>query len=261
MIYTILGDVRYFSSCFTETKMSKKKTPTRHSAIPPVAATEQSAPTETSAAKTKLKATEALKSATATAQVETPAATTTPTKPVAHATSAVAVPAATPANPQLLAALRGSDADAARDAAASLGATGNASAVEPLIEVLNNSDGYFHSVVRAAAASSLAQLRDARAVEPLLNAIHDPMAETSAEAVRALATLGDRRAVAPLIDVLRNSDGFFLSIVRRAAVFALAKLGGEPALSELRAVASNDSEDSVIRQDARQATSQSADAR
>lgn len=231
--------------------MSKKNSSKRHSSIPPVTKTEKPSSSEAPATKSKPKATEALKSATATVQSESTVATATPT-------NAVAVP--TPVNPQLLAALRGSDADAARDAAAALGAAGNASAVESLIEVLNNRDGYFHSVVRAAAASSLAQLRDVRAVEPLLNAIHDPMAETSAEAVRALATLGDRRAVAPLIEVLRNSDGFFLSIVRRAAVFALAKLGGEPALSELRAVASNDSEDPVIRQDARQAITQSADA-
>jgi len=157
------------------------------------------------------------------------------------------------AAPALIDALFDSDADVAREAAAALGVLRQSSAVEPLIRVLSNREGYFHGVVRAAAASSLARLGDSRAVEPLLAAIHDPMAEASAEAVRALADLADPRAVQAIIDVVRNDDGFFLSIVRRAAVLALAKFGGEPGRNELRAVAADDYEDSVIREDARQA--------
>jgi HEAT repeat protein len=74
------------------------------------------------------------------------------------------------------------------------------------------------------------------------------MAEASAEAVRALATLNDSRAISPLIDVVRNSWGFFLPIVRRAAVLALAKIGGPDATAELRAVAGDQNEDAVVRQ-------------
>ena len=55
-----------------------------------------------------------------------------------------------------IAALRDINADVARDAATELGRLGDPSAVEPLIEALNNENDYFHSVVRAAAASSLA---------------------------------------------------------------------------------------------------------
>ena len=63
------------------------------------------------------------------------------------------------AAPPLIVALRDADADVAREAAASLGSFGSV-AVEPLIAVLHNRDGYYHSVVRAAASHSLARLRD-----------------------------------------------------------------------------------------------------
>lgn len=147
-----------------------------------------------------------------------------------------------------IAALRGNDADVARDAAVALGGLGDASAVEPLIEVLADANGYFHSVVRAAAASSLAQLNDPRAFEPLANAVRDNMAEASAEAVRALATMGDARAVGVLIDIVRNPSGYFLSTVRLAAVAGLKQLGGERASAELLKVASDGYEDPVIRE-------------
>ncbi|MDB5334114.1 MAG: lyase domain protein repeat-containing protein [Phycisphaerales bacterium] len=155
--------------------------------------------------------------------------------------------------PALIAALNDSDADVARDVAASLGLLGDRSAVGPLINTVENSNGYFHCVVRAAAASSLAQLGDVRAVDALVGAVNDPAAEASAEAVRALATLGDARAVEPLIEVVRNANGYFLPIVRRAAVLALAQLGGEQAAAELSAVASNSWEDPVIREAAEKA--------
>jgi HEAT repeat protein len=150
-----------------------------------------------------------------------------------------------------IAALRDTDADTARDAATTLGRLGDASAVEPLIEVLDNANDYFHSVVRAAAASSVAQLRDARAFAPLCNATRDEMAEASAEAVRALSAMGDARAATVLIDIVRNPTGYFLSTVRLAAVAGLIQLGGEAAKAELARVAADASEDAVIREAAR----------
>jgi HEAT repeat protein len=178
--------------------------------------------------------------------------------PVARVRGAAAAKLGDSKNPAavapLIAALRDVDADAACDAAAALGTLGQALAVEPLIQVLTNTEDFFHSVVRAAAAHSLAKLRDARAVMPLLGAIRDPMAEASAEAIRALADIGDQRAVEPLIEVVENNDGYYANIVRRAAVLALAKLGGEKSINALRFVASNDREDDVIRNDAIDAT-------
>jgi HEAT repeat protein len=147
-----------------------------------------------------------------------------------------------------IAALHDTDADVARDAATALGRLGDASAVEPLIEALSDANGYFHSVVRSAAASSLAQLRDARAFQPLANAVRDTMAEASAEAVRALAAMGDPRAAGVLIDIVRNPTGFFLPTVRLAAVVGLKQLAGEAAAAELLKVASDGSEDPVIRE-------------
>jgi HEAT repeat protein len=153
-----------------------------------------------------------------------------------------------------LAALRDADADVAREAAASLGVLGSAEAVEPLIAILNNRDGYFHGVVRIAAAESLGQLRDLRAVVPLLNAIRDPIAEVSAEAIRALASLPDPRGLPALLEVVRNEHGFFLATTRRAAILGLAQIGGKQAICELRFVATNQWEDAVVRAAAIEAT-------
>ena len=203
-------------------KNSKDSTSKRHSAIP---------------AKGDQSATPPKKAAGAvTPSPVIPAAVEKVSKPIDRAAVAANI-----------AALRGNDADTARDAAAELGRLGDASAVEPLIEVLANANGYFHSVVRAAAASSLAQLNDARAFQPLVNAVRDNMAEASAEAVRALAAMGDPRAVGVLIDIVRNPTGYFLSTVRLAAVAGLKQLGGESAAAELRKVAADGSEDPVIR--------------
>jgi HEAT repeat protein len=150
----------------------------------------------------------------------------------------------------LLVALRDLDADVAREAATSLGQLGDALAVEPLIAVLKNSNHYFHSVVRSAAAVSLGQLKDRRAVDALLNAVNDPIADPSTEAIRALVALGDPRTINALVEVVRNSSSFFAGSVRRAAVLGLIKLGGDTALTELRRVAADVNEDSVIREEA-----------
>jgi HEAT repeat protein len=150
----------------------------------------------------------------------------------------------------LLAALHDFDADVAREAATSLGLLGDTSAVESLIEIITNGDRYFHSVVRSAAAASLGRLADQRAVDALMNAVNDPIADSSSEAIRALAALGDRRAVSALIEVIRNRSGFFVNSVRRAAVLGLIKLGGDEAQLELQFVSGDGWEDSVIREDA-----------
>src|SRR5579872_2297292 len=174
------------------------------------------------------------------------------------AQSRVELPA-TSAATALIGALRHSDADIARDAATSLGALGELAAVEPLIQVLNNADGYYHAVVRAAAAASLGKLRDTRAVESLLNATRDRLAEPSAEAIRALAEIGDARAINQLIEVVRNPTGFYLGIACRAAVVALAHFRtDERVAAELQSVSTNSWEDPVIRQAAIDALDRSA---
>lgn len=158
------------------------------------------------------------------------------------------------AAPALIAALNDADADVAREAATSLGLLGSATAVDPLIAVLADRNDYFHSVVRIAAMHSLGSLRDQRAVVPLLNAVRDPIAEASAEAIRALASLNDPRALPALLEVVRNEQGFFLATTRRAAIMGLAQIGGEQAACELRFVAANQWEDAVVRAAAIEAT-------
>jgi len=156
-----------------------------------------------------------------------------------------------PAAAKLIAELQHSDADTARDAATSLAALGESTAVQPLIDVLKNTDDYYHPVVRAAAAAGLGRLGDSRAVDALLSTINDSLAEPSAEAIRALAAIGDPRAVGALVEVIRNSNGFFLPIARRAAVLALSKFGADAqAAAELLIVSTNPWEDPIIRQDA-----------
>ena len=235
-------------------------------AIAPVVEAKVAAPAATVVKDAELKCT----AHTAVAE-KTEAACATRTAVVAEpeveltAHAAVATPATTDdticckSNAQsLLSALGDADADVAREAATGLGLLGDVSAVQPLIDVLNSVDGYYHTVVRAAAAGSLGQLGDGRAVQPLLDAVYDSTAEVSVEAIHALATLGDSRAVDALIVVVRNPTGYFLATARRAAVTALAKLGGEQAIAELRWVAADSWEDSVIREAAEAATQEVA---
>jgi HEAT repeat protein len=188
-----------------------------------------------------------------------PKAAAVAAKPVVAAVTAIPAPAVvaetkpatTPLDIKpLLAALHDLDADIACEAATALGKSGSADAVEPLIAIVKNSNHYFHSVVRSAAAMGLGQLKDRRAVEPLLEAIHDPIADPSTEAIRALVTLADPRTINALVEVVRNSNNFFANSVRRAAVLGLAKLGGETAIAELKKVAADAAEDSVIREEA-----------
>jgi HEAT repeat protein len=147
----------------------------------------------------------------------------------------------------LIAALGDTDADVAREAAASLGTLGSSTAADALLKVLENRDGYFHGVVRVAAIHSLGRLRDPGSVMALLNAIKDPIAEASAEAIRALSSLDDPRTLPALLEVVRNEHGFFLPTTRRAAVLGLAQIGGKQAAFELRFIADNQWEDAAIR--------------
>ena len=158
------------------------------------------------------------------------------------------------AAPALIGALNDVDANVAREAAISLGMLHSATAVEPLIAIVNNRDGYYHSVVRIASIHSLGQLRDLRAVVPLLNAIRDSVAEASAEAIRSLASMPDPRGLPALLEVVRNEHGFFLATTRRAAILGLAQIGGEQATCELQFVAANQWEDAVVRAAAIEAT-------
>jgi HEAT repeat protein len=228
-------------------KTTKKKTETRYT----------STPTNTKAADAKTiaaKQVEVKSPAVAQANVEAPVKSSveSPMKPIAESKPS-------PAAAALIAALRQTDADVARDAATSLASLGESAAVLPLIQVLENTDNYYHSVVRAAAAAGLGKLGDSRAIDSLLITIQDSLAEPSAEAIRSLGAIGDPRAISALIDVVRNPTGFYLPIARRAAVLALSRFGADPRVAaELLSVSNNSSEDAVIRQTATDAVRSSA---
>ncbi len=76
----------------------------------------------------------------------------------------------------------------------------------------------------------------------------------AAEAVRALALLGNEKAVDTLVAVLRNTNGYYLPVVRLAAVHGLAKFKTDRAKEELSYVANDQYEDTVIRDAATEAT-------
>ena len=125
----------------------------------------------------------------------------------------------------LIARLRDPDAETARDAAETLGRLpADDEAVGALCAAVRNADGFFHPVVRTAAAATLGLLGDRRAVEALIAGTSDTMAEASEEAIKALGLLGDARAVAALEAAIRNDNGFFLEHVRTAARDALGKI-------------------------------------
>ena len=126
----------------------------------------------------------------------------------------------------LIARLRAPDAEIARDAATTLGTlTADAETIDALSAVTFNRDGFFHPVVRTAAAAALGRLGDRRAVDALITATRDPMAEASEEAVKALGLLGDSRALPALNAAVLNADGFFLEQVRKAARDAIRRIG------------------------------------
>jgi HEAT repeat protein len=162
----------------------------------------------------------------------------------------------TPAGPSnevlsLIGSLRNADADVASEAAASLGSHRFDEVVDALSAAVMNAEGYFHPVVRAAAAGSLGRLNDRRALPALLAGVRDPMAEASAESVRALAAIADPAALETLAAVVENADGFYLPVVRLAAVKAMSRFDDDRARAVSLAVAHNEKEDAVIRAAAR----------
>jgi HEAT repeat protein len=97
-----------------------------------------------------------------------------------------------------------------------------APAIGPLTGVLE--DPYFSRDAYRAVAVALGQTGDARALEPLLDALANFEPEVRAAAAEALGQIGDRRAVGPLAAALTNPD----PAVREAAARALEVLDWQP---------------------------------
>jgi HEAT repeat protein len=108
-----------------------------------------------------------------------------------------------------------------RGAAKALGEIGEARAVEPLIEALEDKQ----ILVRIEAAKALGKIGDTRAVEPLIKALKN-VPEPAAE---SLGQIGDPRAVEPLIGFLRHAP----PKVRMTVAEALGEIGDARALGPL----------------------------
>ena len=135
--------------------------------------------------------------------------------------------------------LRNASAESAADAADRLGRSGNPHAVEPLIAVLENGDGYFHPVSRAAAAMALGRLGDNRAIAALSAAVNDFSAEVSGESILALGELNAWSIVSTLTTIVANYSGFYLNVTRHAAIRTLCRLRATDARGTLEVVANS----------------------
>jgi HEAT repeat protein len=148
----------------------------------------------------------------------------------------------------LLTELRSKDVVTRRIAATKLGRTGDARAIKPLIDALNDKDRYVQNnsvsalveigesaveplieamenkkdvSFRCKIAGILGKACDTRAVEPLIKMLKKK--GTKSAAAEALGDIGDTRANEPLIDVLNDKDAG----VWESAATALGKIGDD----------------------------------
>jgi len=112
----------------------------------------------------------------------------------------------------IIEAMKGGDKEIVFNANMALRSMGEP-AIEPLIK-----DENWH--VRQAAATALVVTGDARAVEPLIEALKDEEFRVRATVAWSLAEIGDARAVEPLTQALKDEESY----VREAAEAALDKI-------------------------------------
>ncbi len=110
-------------------------------------------------------------------------------------------------------------------AAEALGILGDACAVEPLIEALDDTDTW----VRNHAAASLGKLGAGRAIEALLKALVDDAWQVRRASAESLGRSGDLRAVEPLIQAIGDKEPG----VRKAVANALGQIGDSRAVEPL----------------------------
>ncbi|MFN8529563.1 MAG: HEAT repeat domain-containing protein [Anaerolineae bacterium] len=125
---------------------------------------------------------------------------------------------------QALSELRDVSKEKRRTAVMKLGMLGGEEALRTLMLVVNNPNEDI--IVRGRAALMLGKLGDARAVDPLIEALDDSGYQTRLNAAEALGKIGDPRAIKALLRVTESDH----DTVGDAARTALEKLGyGQPA--------------------------------
>jgi HEAT repeat protein len=136
----------------------------------------------------------------------------------------------------LIGLLRDRSVEVAVAAATSLSVAGGDRAIQALLAVLDNTEGFYHALVRAGAVHGLGNVlpRDERG--PLVRALRDLDAEVSIAAIAAFSNGGPEGAPA-LVAVVENTDGFYLPITRLAAARGLERLPpyGSQELERVRA--------------------------
>ena len=131
------------------------------------------------------------------------------------------------------------DSDVCDAAVETLGKIGDTRAVEPLIEVLGDEEGFEERIY---AAEALGKIGDTRAVEPLIEVLGvDEVGDCDLceAATEALGKIGDARAVEPLIEVFSHVGVFddfdhtYAYSFRICAAEALGEIGDTRAVDPL----------------------------
>lgn len=121
----------------------------------------------------------------------------------------------------LIAALRDSAAEVATAAADTLGRMSHARSLDALRSVLDNTDGYYSPLVRAAAVRSLASNLSQAQLGLVFAAIRDAHVDVSLVAIKAVISRAREAAVYHLLPVLRDQTDFFAREVKLAALEGL----------------------------------------
>jgi HEAT repeat protein len=124
----------------------------------------------------------------------------------------------------LIGALRDRSVEVAVDAVHSLASIAGSEARATLREVLENPEGFYHPLVRAAAVHALGKLALGADAARIVQALSDADAEVSIAAIAALVVGAPEQASGALLRVVANPEGFFLPVTRLAAARGLERL-------------------------------------
>ena len=130
-------------------------------------------------------------------------------------------------------------------AAEALGKLGDKSAVDPLINALNDNNIF--------AAAVLGELGDERAVPALINALKNDHIKVRWVAAEALGKLGDKRGIPVLINALNHNEGLVRwdavdeSLVAWNAATALGELGDKRTVPTLMEILGDDNQDMEVK--------------
>lgn len=129
-----------------------------------------------------------------------------------------------PAVEPLINILHDTDGNVRVYGASALGSIGDARAVEPLINLLLNDNDW---MVRKDAGYALGSIGDARAIEPLTKALHDKDDPVIGAAIRILGSFGES-AVEPLTNALQDDYNYSYEVAE-----ALGNIGDARAIEPL----------------------------